>query len=54
VDVDNSINYFEALRKRKIAVEMHIYPKGGHGFIFRQPAWMDTLLLWMKNNKWLS
>lgn len=54
VDVDNSINYFEALRKRKIAVEMHIYPKGGHGFIFRQPGWMDTLLLWMKNNKWLS
>ena len=54
VDVDNSINYFEALRKRKIAVEMHIYPKGGHGFIFRQPSWMDTLLQWMKNNKWLN
>ena len=53
VDVDNSIAYFESLRHHKIEVEMHIYPKGGHGFIFRQPDWIDTLLLWMKKNKWI-
>lgn len=54
VDVDNSINYFEALRHKKVNAEMHIYPKGGHGFIFRQPDWMESLFLWMKNNKWIN
>jgi acetyl esterase/lipase len=54
VDVDNSIKYFEALRHNKVPVEMHIYPKGGHGFIFRQPDWIDPLLLWMKKNKWIQ
>ena len=51
VDVDNSVRYFEALRHNKVPVEMHIYPSGGHGFIFRQPDWIDPLLLWMKKNK---
>lgn len=54
VDVDNSIKYFEALRHSKVQVEMHIYPSGGHGFIFRQPDWIDPLLLWMKKNKWIQ
>jgi acetyl esterase/lipase len=53
VDVDNSIAYFETLRHHNVEVEMHIYPKGGHGFIFRQPDWIDPLLLWMKKNKWI-
>ena len=53
VDVDNSIRYFEALRHSKVQVEMHVYPSGGHGFIFRQPDWIDPLILWMKKNKWL-
>jgi len=52
VDVDNAILYFEALRHKKVAVEMHIYPKGGHGFIFRQPGWIQPLLEWMKKNNW--
>ena len=54
VDVDNSIRYFEALRHNKVPVETHIYPSGGHGFIFRQPDWIDPLLLWMKKNKWIQ
>jgi acetyl esterase/lipase len=54
VDVDNSIFYFEQLRKQKVLVEMHIYPKGGHGFIFRQNGWMDPLLAWMKVNNWIK
>jgi len=48
VDVDNSIEYFEQLRKRGIPTELHIYPKGGHGFVFRQEGWVDALLSWMK------
>ena len=54
VDVDNSIAYFESLRHHNVAAEMHIYPHGGHGFIFRQPDWIDPLLLWMKKNKWIQ
>lgn len=52
VDVDNSIIYFEKLRHLKVPVEMHIYPKGDHGFVFRHPGWMDPLFAWMKLNNW--
>jgi len=51
VDVDNSIGYFEQLRKHNVSVEMHIYPKGGHGFIFGHKGWMDPLFQWMKDTK---
>ncbi|MBK5273322.1 MAG: alpha/beta hydrolase [Bacteroidia bacterium] len=54
VDVDNSIVYFEKLRHHNVSVEMHIYPKGGHGFVLRQQGWMEPLLLWMKNLKLIS
>lgn len=49
VDVDHSIRYFEALRHHEVPVEMHIYPSGGHGFIFIHEGWMEPLLAWMKN-----
>jgi acetyl esterase/lipase len=51
VDVDNSIGYFQKLRQNKVPVEMHIYPKGGHGFVFRNKFWMDHLFHWMENEK---
>jgi acetyl esterase/lipase len=53
VDVDNSIVYFEALRHHNVPVEMHIYPKGNHGFVLRQPTedWMMPIFKWMKNSK---
>jgi acetyl esterase/lipase len=54
VDVDNSIVYFEKLRRQKVPVEMHIYPKGDHGFIFRHPGWMEPLFAWMKVNNWIK
>ncbi len=53
VDVDNSIQYFEKLRKNKVEVEMHVFPKGDHGFIFRHPGWMNPLFNWMERNKLL-
>jgi acetyl esterase/lipase len=49
VDIDNSIAYYESLRHHKVPVEMHIYPKGGHGFIFGMKDWMEPLLKWIKN-----
>lgn len=54
VDVDNSISYFEQLRKNKVEVEMHIYPKGDHGFIFRHKSWMNPLFDWMLVNNLLK
>ncbi len=53
VDVDNSIFFFEALRHHNVPVEMHIYPKGGHGFVFGHKGWMDPLFEWMKNSGWI-
>lgn len=49
VDVDNSIFYFERLRRNTVPVEMHIYPSGGHGFIFRREGWMEPLIEWIKS-----
>jgi acetyl esterase/lipase len=54
VDVDNSIAYFQGLRKAGVDAEMHIYPKGDHGFIFRHQGWMDPLFAWMKRNMWIK
>ena len=54
VDVDNSIEYFEKLRHNNVPVEMHIYPKGGHGFIFGHKGWMEPLFEWMKKSKLIN
>ncbi len=32
VPVENSINYYLALKKNKVIAEMHLYQNGGHGF----------------------
>jgi len=55
VDVDNSIAYFEALRHNKVAAEMHVYPKGNHGFVLKLPIddWMSLCVKWMEGNGWL-
>jgi acetyl esterase/lipase len=54
VDVDNSVVFFESLRHHKVPVEMHIYPKGGHGFIFGMPDWTTPLFTWMQKANWMS
>ena len=54
VDIDNSIGYFETLRHHKVPVEMHIYPKGGHGFIFKHEGWMEPLFRWMESTKLIN
>lgn len=34
VPVQNSLLFFDALTKKEVPVEMHLFPKGGHGFAF--------------------
>ena len=64
VSVENSILFFEALRRNHVPVEMHIYPVGGHGLSLAneetshedggciQPecqSWMKLACIWLKN-----
>jgi acetyl esterase/lipase len=56
VDVDNSIVYYEKLRQHNVPAELHIYPKGNHGFVLSQlpEEWMMPIFRWMKNAKWIN
>jgi acetyl esterase/lipase len=54
VDVENSIFFYQALRREHVPVEMHLYPKGDHGFVLSIPTetWMRPLFEWMTNSGW--
>lgn len=51
VPVENSIRFYQACIKNKVPVEMHLYPKGGHGFGMNNKTtddnWMERLKNWM-------
>jgi acetyl esterase/lipase len=51
VPVENSIRYYQACIKNKVPAEMHIYPKGGHGFGLNNKTtadkWFDRLINWL-------
>lgn len=58
VKVQNSIDFYTALQKNNVSAEMHIYPKGGHGFGMDNATtpdkWMDRLRNWLEMNGWLK
>jgi acetyl esterase/lipase len=51
VPVENSIRYYQACIKNKVPAEMHLYPKGGHGFGLNNKTandkWFDRLTNWL-------
>jgi acetyl esterase/lipase len=53
VSVENSLRYYQACVKHKVPAEMHLYPKGGHGYgmLNRTTAdkWFDRLANWLSN-----
>ncbi|WP_299780579.1 alpha/beta hydrolase [uncultured Formosa sp.] len=57
VPVENSINYYLALLKVGVPVELHLFEKGGHGFglaenkIFLQ--WKTNCENWLKSNRFI-
>ncbi|HTI89018.1 MAG TPA: alpha/beta hydrolase [Puia sp.] len=57
VPVANSIHFYESLLHNKVPAELHIYPKGGHGFGLHNPTtkdqWADRMRNWMQSNGWL-
>ena len=58
VPVVNTLYFYEALQRHGVPAEMHIYPKGGHGFGLHNPTtkdeWADRLRNWMDANGWLK
>lgn len=55
VVVDNSIDYYKSLQNHNVLAELHLYPKGGHGFVLSQPTdeWLAPILKWMMNSEWI-
>ena len=58
VPVKNSLSYYEACVKNGVSAEMHLYPKGGHGFGLNNKTtpdkWMDRVENWMAGMGWLK
>lgn len=50
VPVENSIRFYKELIRNKVPAEMHLYPKGNHGFVLKLPTdeWMQPLFDWMR------
>ena len=54
VPVENSVNYYLACLKNGVPVEMHLYPKGGHGYALRTAkfgslsTWPESCRAWLK------
>jgi acetyl esterase/lipase len=56
VPVENSTSFYLALKNNGVAAEMHLYPKGGHGFGLATnmgylETWTDRLSDWLKTMK---
>ena len=53
VNPENSVRYFNELRKNKVSASMFIYPAGGHGWGMRdsfayKKQWMSELENWLQ------
>jgi acetyl esterase/lipase len=49
-----SLALFNAMKDKDISCEMHIYSKGGHGFL-KYPAlqdWGRLCITWLQSNNW--
>jgi acetyl esterase/lipase len=54
VPVENSLLFYQALKDNSVSAEMHIFPKGGHGFGLglgdkSLEVWPDLLVTWLRN-----
>ena len=54
VPVENSLMFYYALLAKKIPAEMHLYPKGGHGFGLNNKTtkdnWFNSATNWLDAN----
>jgi acetyl esterase/lipase len=51
VKVDNSIAFYKALQKNGVDAELHLFPKGNHGFVLQLPVdeWMQPIFRFIKS-----
>jgi dipeptidyl aminopeptidase/acylaminoacyl peptidase len=54
VPVENSLMFYNALRENNVYSEMHIYPRGKHGFALaigkgRLQQWTDLFYDWLQS-----
>jgi acetyl esterase/lipase len=55
VDVDNSVMFFEALRRAGVPVETRLFQKGQHGFfLMPRDRWQGAIMEWLTTNGWLN
>lgn len=59
VRVENSLFYYLALKNVKVPAEMHLYPKGGHGYGLRRTGtlvttWPARVADWMRSSGFLQ
>ena len=56
VPPQNSIDFYNALKKYKVPASMHIFPEGGHGWGFKETfryheSWKGIYIDWLKERK---
>lgn len=59
VPVENSLMFYQALRRAGVPAELHVWPTGPHGFGMRPDlagpsSWPDRLEEWLRRNHWLT
>ncbi|HET6993780.1 MAG TPA: alpha/beta hydrolase [Chitinophagaceae bacterium] len=58
VKVENSVRYYLSLLKNNVGAELHLYPKGGHGFGMNNKTtsdlWMERLKNWLVSSGWIE
>ncbi|MBX3744103.1 MAG: alpha/beta hydrolase [Verrucomicrobiae bacterium] len=58
VRMENVLHYALALQAAKVPLELHVYPKGGHGYGLRRTElpvtrWPDRVEEWMRAGGWI-
>ena len=53
VPVENSLQFYRSLMKAEVPAELHVYPKGGHGFSLavgkgNLSTWPNRLYDWLQ------
>lgn len=59
VPVENSLMFYQALHTAGVAAELHVWPKGGHGFGMKPglgsaSTWSDRCEEWLRAGGWLT
>ncbi|MEN6454945.1 MAG: alpha/beta hydrolase [Prolixibacteraceae bacterium] len=59
VDPENSVRFYQAMKKQNVPAEMHIFHQGGHGFgmnKINKPAeqWPDLFVQWLRSMNFIK